>query len=74
MRWPYAPIGRRDIVALAFCLAIAVLLFLVAAKIPNIANTGFGPGWNCEKLPQGEAVCVKRLPENSAPKPEPKPH
>jgi hypothetical protein len=57
---PFAPISRRDLIALVFCAAVAVMVLLFAARFPNSANWGFGPDWNCENVPQGEAVCVKR--------------
>jgi hypothetical protein len=60
MVWPFAPISRRDLIALVLCAAVAVMILLFAARFPNSANWGFGPDWTCENVPQGEAVCVKR--------------
>jgi hypothetical protein len=64
MIWPYAPIKGRDLIALVICAAVAVMLLLVAARFPNSANSGFGPDWKCENVPQSEAICVKRRSEN----------
>jgi len=60
MIWRFSSISRRDLIALVLCAAVAVMILLFAARFPNSANWGFGPDWNCENVPQGEAVCIKR--------------
>jgi hypothetical protein len=60
MFWPYAPISRRDLVALILIAALAIGILIAGVWIPHSANPGFGPDWSCENFPESGAVCVKK--------------
>jgi hypothetical protein len=43
---------------------------LTAIKSPSFRRngaSGFGPDWDCEQMPYGGSVCVKKLPKSAAP-------
>jgi len=44
MVWPFAPISRRDLIALVLCVAVAVMILLFAARFPNFRQLGLWAG------------------------------
>jgi hypothetical protein len=68
--WPWLPPSRKEILAIIFGGIIVAALLVAAIKSPSFrgtAATGFGPDWDCEQLPYGGSVCVKKLPKSAAP-------
>jgi hypothetical protein len=68
--WPWLPPSRKEVLAIILGVVIvAALLLAVLIKAPPFrwnANTGFGPDWDCEQMPYGGSVCVKKPPPKSA--------
>jgi hypothetical protein len=44
---------------------VVCLLAFIMIRTPypplGRTNAGFGPDWECDDLPQGEPVCIKKL-------------
>jgi hypothetical protein len=68
--WPWLPPSRKEILAIIFGVIIVAALLLTAIKSPSFRRngaSGFGPDWDCEQMPYGGSVCVKKLPKSAAP-------
>jgi hypothetical protein len=61
---------RGDIIAGVLCFIVVVGFLLACVRYPYFpffGQTGFGPDWDCSRLPETEPVCIKRVP--AAPRP-----
>jgi hypothetical protein len=69
--WPWLPPSRKEVSAIILgVIIVAVVLLVAVIKPPRLrwnANTSFGPDWDCEDLPYGGPVCVKKPPKSAAP-------
>jgi hypothetical protein len=46
-------------------LALVAVVLVAMIKLPNFngtSNPGFGLDWNCEQMPYGGSVCIKKPP------------
>jgi hypothetical protein len=62
-----ANLGRRDVVAIIF--AVAILLLFAATKSTTFNHGGFGPEWDCTNPGGGGSVCVKKTARPTDPSP-----
>jgi hypothetical protein len=61
MRWPYWQPTRADIKSILFALILVGLCAFVYVQYPTFRQpTGFGPDWDCQSVPQGDPVCIKK--------------
>jgi hypothetical protein len=67
LRYLGATLGRGDVVAIIF--AVAILLLFAATKSTIFNTGGFGPDWHCMN-PGGQGiVCVKKPARPTDPSP-----
>jgi hypothetical protein len=59
--WRLRLIGRKEIIAVLAVIAV-VAVFTALSTIPRRPVNSFGPDWDCTPVPQGDPVCVKRVP------------
>ena len=65
MNWPY--LRRGDIAGVVLmALMCALIAFLLLILPPRDRNFGFGQGWQCARMGEGDPICV-RLVEKDAP-------
>jgi hypothetical protein len=50
----------RGVALLILILAAALFLPLILGSAIRKTNGGFGPDWDCDKPPRGEAICIRR--------------
>ena len=69
--WPWLPPSRKEVLAIIVgVIIVAVVLLVAVIKPPPFrwnANTGFGLDWDCEQIPDGGSVCIKKVPKSAAP-------
>ncbi|GLR87623.1 hypothetical protein GCM10007857_43340 [Bradyrhizobium iriomotense] len=62
MRWLHWNPTRADILGILFALVLVYLCAFIAVRFPLFRQpTGFGPDWDCHRMPKGDPVCTKRL-------------
>jgi hypothetical protein len=59
MRWPHWYPTRADILGILFVLVV-ICVFVFAVTGSNHRATGFGPDWDCQVMPKGDPVCIKK--------------
>ena len=59
---PWWYLKRGDVLGALFVVAVLCLLLFTYIRFPGfVAATGFGPDWDCNSVPQGEPICVKKV-------------
>ena len=70
MNWPWMPPSAKDVACIAAVIVSAGVLLFLLTIYPYFRglqpNKGFGPEWNCAYPGQGDPVCIKMPPANSA--------
>jgi len=62
MRWPHWHPTRADVLGILFALILVCLCGFVFVQYPLFRQpAGFGPDWNCQSMPEGDPVCIKKL-------------
>ena len=58
---PWVP-SRGEVLGLLFALVVIGLALFVLVQYPNFRTaTGFGPDWDCTRIPNGDPICVKKV-------------
>ncbi len=68
MNWPWPPPRRGEIAGIlaGMLMAIAIMAALILVftsylyNMPQVANWGFGPEWDCTWPGKGDPVCIKK--------------
>lgn len=61
MNWPHLRHGDiAGIIVIVIMLAAIVVMGLGFPRLGQKHNFGFGPEWECERMENGDPICVKR--------------
>jgi hypothetical protein len=53
---------RGDVLSVLFVVALLCLMGFLYIRFPGFKGaTGFGPDWDCNSVPKGEPICMKKV-------------
>lgn len=70
MRMPLFAFSRRDVLGVLFVAAVLAVLIAGFVVAPTLvwqhgSRNNFGPDWDCQTVPKGEPICIKRAPRKA---------
>jgi hypothetical protein len=61
MRWLHWYPNRADVMGIVLALVLISICAFVLVGSSLQKATGFGPEWDCNSVPTGEPICMKRI-------------